>query len=946
MFKHSFPVSSETVGKSVEWLTLIKLTWYLKRNCKKVMGLALLSALGIIINPKLVNALPLGGRVSAGQAQIDQVSATQLNINQSTDRAVINWNSFNVAQPEQVNFQQPGSNSATLNRVTSATPSNIAGQINANGQVMLVNPNGILLTRTANVNVGGFIASTLNITDGDFMGKVLNFNQMPGQPIATVENQGKITVRDSGFAALVAPGVVNSGIINAKLGQVALASGTSATLDFYGDGLVSVAVDPRVSGQIIGSDGKPLTALVTNSGTINAKGGTVTLTAESAGAVVDNVINMSGVIKARSTMNQNGSIVLSGGDSGKVLVSGSLDVSGGSGKTGGSVQVLGNQVSLSNTAQINASGDVGGGTVLVGGDYQGQGDIPTAQATTVASGALITADALTNGDGGTVVVWSDEDTQFGGIITAQGGSQSGNGGLVETSGLLSLVVDPSAQVNAAAPKGQAGTWLLDPRDINIANSGGNVTPTTITDQLNKGTNVVISTSKGKTGSGDITLTDSINQAGGGAASLTLTGREFLLPGNATINMNSTGGLVFNLNQVNPEAIVPTSSIQNANDAIGTVKGPVAINLGAGTFEGATLDLTHSLTLNGATTETTILDGENKRQVMNIDKNADITISNLTIQNGRVEGADGGGIFINKGSSLTINSGSISGNTAINNSIRRGDYSGGGSGGGISNRGTLIINGGVISENEVSFNGAGVLNNGDMFINDGLITNNRATLCSDGGCYAGGIFNFGTLTITGGTISNNTATNNGGGILNSGNKTNRTISKTPGILVITGGTITGNTAVGSAPGKQATGGFGGGIRNYQGTVEISGGTITGNSAVKGGAISNTSVGTINFSAGTIAGNTATNGGAISNDNTSNLSSKAPGQVTISGGTITGNTATGSGGAIVNTSSNVTITGGTIAGNTAKQGGGIFSTGGKLNITPGIVTGNTPNDITKK
>jgi len=195
-------------------------------------------------------ALPQGGEVTQGQAVIQQESATKLNINQSTDRAVINWNSFSIGAPEWVNFQQPSSTSATLNRVTGNTPSSIAGKLTANGQIFLINPNGIMFLPTARVDVAGLVASTLNIQDSDFMRGVLRFEQMPGKPPASVVNQGLITVKEAGFAALVAPAVQNSGVISARLGKVVLASGTTVSLDFYGDGLLSVTVDPQLAGQI------------------------------------------------------------------------------------------------------------------------------------------------------------------------------------------------------------------------------------------------------------------------------------------------------------------------------------------------------------------------------------------------------------------------------------------------------------------------------------------------------------------------------------------------------------------------------------------------------------------------------------------------------------------------------------------------------------------------
>ena len=346
-------------------------------------------------------ALPEGGQVTAGQAQIQQTSPNHLTIQQSSDRAVINWSSFSIAQPEQVTFQQPSSSAATLNRVTGNFRSEIAGRLTANGQIMLVNPNGILFTPTAQVNVGSLLATTLDITDTDFMANMLRLHQVPGKPLATVENQGLITVQDGGFAALVAPGVRNSGVINAIGGSIALASGTAATLDFYGDGMLQVAVDGAVADQVVGADGQSLSSLITNTGTLRANGGVVTLTARAAANAVNSVINMEGIIEARSIDNRNGVIVLDGGDTGKVSVTGLLDASGTQpGETGGTVNVLGYDIALWDGTQINVSGDRGGGTALIGGDFKGQGSLPKAQFTTASEGVIVNANALTLGDGG------------------------------------------------------------------------------------------------------------------------------------------------------------------------------------------------------------------------------------------------------------------------------------------------------------------------------------------------------------------------------------------------------------------------------------------------------------------------------------------------------------------------------------------------------------------
>ncbi|MEO1296126.1 MAG: filamentous hemagglutinin N-terminal domain-containing protein, partial [Cyanobacteria bacterium J06636_16] len=270
-----------------------------------------------------------------------------------------------------------------------------------------------------------------------------------------------------------------------------------------------------------------------------------------------------------------------------VLSSGALTASG------GTVQVLGNQVGLVDQAIIDVSGDTGGGTALIGGNYQGQGDLPTAQQTQVAPGVQITANTLEVGDGGTVIVWADGITEFAGSVAARGGLQGGNGGFVETSGRQTLIVALSAQVDASAFQGAGGLWFLDPSDITI----NEATATSVQNSLASGTNVELTTVGGTGGAGDITLASSINANATNNATLSLTASRSIAPaGNAVINI-SGGNLTLGLNQ---EIAPTTPTLNNALATIGTVSGNVTVNLGAGTYqEGAEVTLDRDITLNGA-----------------------------------------------------------------------------------------------------------------------------------------------------------------------------------------------------------------------------------------------------------------------------------------------------------------------------------------------------------
>lgn len=402
--------------------------------------------------------LPTGGQVTSGAATIN-TSGNTMTVNQSTGKAAINWNKFSIGSDATVNFVQPSSSSVTLNRVTGSEKSVISGALNANGNVFLLNSNGVLMTGGARVDTGGFVAGAMGLSDENFKkGKYVFENTGSGGSVA---NEGAIKVRDGGYAVLVGNQVRNSGTITARLGTVALAAGDKVSLTFSGGGLANVVVDRGA-----------LDALVENKQAIYADGGQVIMTAQAANALVGTVVNNEGIIQARSISKKNGVIRLDGGDAGAVTVSGTLDASGlNTGEKGGTVQVLGHDVTLKSGTVIDASGDKGGGTVLVGGDFQGaNAKIRNAANTKVQSGATIKVDAVRKGNGGKAIIWADNATDFRGEVTAKGGAASGNGGFVEVSGKEYL--NYKGKVDTTAAKGKIGTLLLDPADIVIMDGTG------------------------------------------------------------------------------------------------------------------------------------------------------------------------------------------------------------------------------------------------------------------------------------------------------------------------------------------------------------------------------------------------------------------------------------------------------------------------------------------
>jgi len=420
-----------------------------------------------LIFPAYIFALPQGGQVVAGQADITNPSAQAMQINQATQKAIINWQQFSIAAPEAVNFAQPNAAAIALNRVIGVDPSAIYGSLTANGGVWVINPAGVLVGSTGIINVNSFLASTLDILDDDFMSGNYTFSQRVNESLAAIVNQGTISAASGGNVSLIAPGIVNQGTIVASLGKVNLGAGEQVTLNFQGNELINFAVDTSVLSEVLGPDGQPLEDSILNEGTISAEGGEIVLSARTAYDAIKSVVNNKGVIEAQTVENNNGVIRLQGNDLGIVYNSGTLDVSGmDEGETGGEVEVTGEKTGLVHYSKIKASGRKGGGKVFVGGGFQGKNpSIKNGKITYVGKDATIEADAIDEGDGGEVIIWADHTTRYYGNIKARGGLISGNGGFAEVSGKIGLVNE--GLVDLTATNGATGTLLLDPADIVI-----------------------------------------------------------------------------------------------------------------------------------------------------------------------------------------------------------------------------------------------------------------------------------------------------------------------------------------------------------------------------------------------------------------------------------------------------------------------------------------------
>jgi len=549
------------VAKSVKLVTCFLNSSALTRPLA-VLG-AVSATLGAASGQSLpANALPQGGNVVGGSAAISQTSNT-LNVNQSTNRTVIDWRSFDIGSAAQVNFSQPNSGSIAVNRVnSSANPTQIEGNLHANGQVWILNPNGVYFGSNARVDAAGIVATTANVDTKQFMAGNSRL-QMTGADHGAVTNAGNITIGDNGLAAFVAPSVRNSGMINARVGRVSLAAGTTFTLDLAGDHLVEIGLGSAK-------------AVVDQAGQIVNPGGTVALTAKAAGQVVNSVINVSGTVEASSAKQVGGDIVLGGDD------------------------------------------------------------------ITTTSSAVLKADGGQSGNGGTITAVATSQGNYAGTFSARGGATGGNGGKIETSG-KTVKIAADVKIDASAPRGDAGSWTIDPSDITIDSTLGD----TIQSTLAGGTGMLVSTEAGTGGSGDITLTSSVNATGSNGADLTLTGRHLLATGGNTINISGVGSsLILNINAVNSSANPNGSWINDALGMIGTVSGGSTINLGAGTYtvsSGNYVNVNRSnVTIDGAGEGATIIDARSASTygLRVSGPNSNVVLENFTLYGATAAGGYG------------------------------------------------------------------------------------------------------------------------------------------------------------------------------------------------------------------------------------------------------------------------------------------------------------------
>ncbi|MGH8401278.1 MAG: filamentous hemagglutinin N-terminal domain-containing protein, partial [Gammaproteobacteria bacterium] len=361
------------------------------------------AALGIgAFAPAFAFANPTGGQVVAGNAGITVPDQNHTIINQASQNAIINWQQFSIGSDQFVQFIQPDSSAGVLNRVVGGDPSQILGNLSANGQVFLVNPNGVFFGQGASLDVQGLIATTLDIKDNDFMAGNYVFAKGDGAPDAGVTNQGTLRA-NNGYIVLAGDYANNDGVIAAQAGQVVLASGNQMTLTLADDSLVSFVVDQATMAQYAG---------VSNTGSIEADGGVVLMTAKVANALTATAVNNSGLVTAHSIEDHGGTIILAaqGGD---IDESGTLDASAiDPGVAGGHIRIRGDgHTEIASTTVITTEGDQanGGFIELSGHTLNVRGIVDTGKDGTL----LIDPSIITITSGGTT---GSGGVSYGGII--------------------------------------------------------------------------------------------------------------------------------------------------------------------------------------------------------------------------------------------------------------------------------------------------------------------------------------------------------------------------------------------------------------------------------------------------------------------------------------------------------------------------------------------------
>jgi len=432
-----------------------------------------------------VNALyagPSGENIQAGTASITRSGLTTT-INQNSNKLAIDWDNFDIAKNELVQFVQPSKNALALNRIFDNKASEILGQLNANGKIMLVNPRGILFGKDATIDVNSLIATSLMIDTDDFMAGNYQFEQFEALR-GKIINNGNITAASGGAIALIGHIIENDGTLTASNGSVQLIGASDVVLSFDNHDQLGVIVNQEILDNQFNEDDA-----IKNTGTLSAEDGYILVAGHVAQDLFDNAVNHEGLMEATSMTTEGGVIKITGEG---VNITGDINVDGSTGGTiavegngsltieedalitavgtenqGGSIELYADNIGIYDNVVIDASGSTGGGKVNIGGQFQGKGD-RNARNLAFVEDANVKANAIDSGSGGEIILWADNHTEFSGSLSAT--SYSGEGGFAEVSGKETLNFRGTADLTIA--QGGYGTLLLDPNTITILDGAG------------------------------------------------------------------------------------------------------------------------------------------------------------------------------------------------------------------------------------------------------------------------------------------------------------------------------------------------------------------------------------------------------------------------------------------------------------------------------------------
>jgi filamentous hemagglutinin family protein len=620
---------------------------------------------------------------------------------QSGDKAIVHWNEFSIGAEETVRFQQLGNTSAILNRVVGSNSSEILGALLSNGRVYVINPQGVLIGPNARIESAAFIASSLDILDQDFLEqKTILFS---GEGRGMIVNLGTIAC-ERGSVALIGQVVKNEGTIRAPEGAISLGVGSEI--------LLQLESSPHVIIRTAITEGT-----LTHTGVIEA----LEIELKSGSSVYTQAIQCSGIVEATTVGSRNGKIILFAPES-ECFVDGKLLA------PGGTIHILGEQVHLHDKALLDVSGAYGGGEILIGGDYQGTNpDIPNAMRTFVDQDVLLKADALDTGNGGKVIVWSDDETIHYGKISVRGGPHGGDGGMAEVSGKQLIY---RGFTDGVAPLGKIGTLLLDPNDIAINASattgsftGCGTPPSTYTITSGTATNNILNTAL-------VTQLQSCN------VTISTVGSAGSGPNNGSISVTSaigagstwTAATTLTLNAASFISI--TAPITNTSASSFTALSLTANGSSGTGYDGITTSGSGTITTTGGNV---VLSGKGVRTsgtgyCINIGAAIASTSGNITFQN-----CTGGGssTAAMNGVNTTANVTSTTGMITFSNIT-----AGGGSGAGVGLIVGATVNAATVIASGIQGNTSGTASNyGIQLITNGIVggsSNTSVSLTATGG----------------------------------------------------------------------------------------------------------------------------------------------------------------------------------------------------------------------